>query len=236
MNNTLTNNKIKNYAKLKDKKYRNLWNLFIIEGQHLITEAQNSEIEILDILTSDPKMDGTLVNETIIKKISSSITPPKIIAICKKPLAKELKNKVILLDNLQDPGNVGNIIRNAKAFGFSDVIVSGVDIFNPKVIQASQGAIFQINCFNLKKSSEHFLQTKSANYQIIGSFLDLEAQQIDSLKVAEKHIIIFGNEGQGISKNLVNFIDKKIYIPIDFESLNVASAAAIILYKLRGNF
>lgn len=227
---SVENLKIKRYIKLLQKKYRDQEKLFIIENKHLIEEAKKLNL-IVEILSSTNIEGTTLVSQHIIDKLSSIKHPQNQIAICKQIEIKPLGNKAVLLDGVQDPGNVGNIIRNAVAFGFTDVIVENTDIYNPKVIQASQGAFFSINCFNIKNSNI-FLSDKKETYKILGTLLDPAAHQIQDIKTPNKFIVIFGSEGTGIKKENINLIDQKIYIPILFESLNVASASAIILNKL----
>ncbi|MGY6171773.1 TrmH family RNA methyltransferase [Candidatus Mycoplasma pogonae] len=226
---SLQNPKIKLLQKLQQKKYRNKYDLYIVEGEHLITELQNLNL-IVEIFTTNPNKQGTLISTKILKTISQYQTPQDQIAIVKKVPFKNLGNQVVLLNNLQDPSNLGSIIRTAKALGYSDVVVEGVDIYNPKTIQASQGAIFGINCINIA-STEEFLLANS-NYLKLGTLLDLKAQNLAKMpKTIDKpFMVIFGNEGNGIEAKIIPLLDQKIYIPINFESLNVAAAAAIVLY------
>lgn len=227
---SVQNTKIKQYVKLKQKKYRDKWKLFIVEGFHLVTEAQKAGL-VVEIFSTTIQEGTTLVSENVFQKLSYSLNPQGILAVCHKKSLQNFGEQIILLDNLQDPGNVGNIIRSAKSFGFSDVVVQGVDLYNFKTIAASQGALFGINTQNIESSKE-FLEAHS-DFEIIGTVLDPQAKELDMVKSSTKMIIVFGNEGQGISYDALTLLKQKIYIPINFESLNVASTAAIVLHHFQ---
>ncbi|WGI36261.1 TrmH family RNA methyltransferase [Mesomycoplasma lagogenitalium] len=233
---SLQNPKIKEYSKLLLKKYRDKFNLFIIENWKNIQEALKKNL-VVEILTSDInfKIDKSInviyVEQHIIDKLSNTKNPQNIIAICKKMTYNfELGKKVVVLDNIQDPGNLGTIIRNAVAFGFNSVIIKGVDLYNEKVLRAAQGAIFHINIIQ-ENELKQFLEKIKNQYYIFGTLVDHQSKDIGEIKNLkdQKMIIIFGNEGNGISKELNYLIDQNIFIKINFESLNVASASAIIL-------
>lgn len=221
------NPKIKDYAKLLQKKYRDDTGLFIVEGYHLVEEALKAKI-VKEVLTCDEKFDGTLVSKEVIAKLSSTETPQDVVAICKK-VTKELKgNRVLALDNIQDPGNVGTLIRTARAFSWDAVLVKGVDIYSPKVIRSSQGAFFSMNVIQTQDLTRSFKE-----YEVVGAMLDKEATVYSSYKAASKVMLVLGNEGNGISGEVAKLLDKKVYIPIDFESLNVAQAGAILLNEYK---
>lgn len=221
------NPKIKEYAKLLQKKYRDESGLFIVEGYHLVEEATKAKI-VKEVFTSDKKINGTLVSEEVIAKLSSTETPQPVVAICKK-MHRELKgNRVLALDNIQDPGNVGTLIRTARAFNWDSVLVKGVDIYSPKVIRSSQGAFFSMNVLQTQDLTRSFDE-----YEVVGALLDKEATTYSSYKPAAKIMLILGNEGNGITTEVVKKLDKKVYIPIDFESLNVAQAGAILLNEYK---
>ena len=221
------NIKIKNISKLLKKKYRDREGKFLIESNHLIEEAKKLNL-IIEIFSTKILDGTTLVSEEVIKKISSTDNPPTIVAVCKKWENKTLGNKLVALNNVQDPGNVGTIIRTALAFGFEGIIVQGVDIFNPKVIRSSQGAIFKIPIVQTQDISDYF-----PGYEIVGSLLDRSATNYKDYIPSKKMILILGNEGNGIEKRIISKLDKKIYIPILFESLNVASCAAILINEYK---
>lgn len=227
---SLTNQKIKNVAKLHKKKFRDKENKFIVEGFHLVEEAKKLGL-VLEIYTSlEDTLNSIYVSQGVINKLSSTITPQPILAVCRKPFNNVLGERILALDNIQDPGNVGTLIRTAKAFGFDTVVVNGVDVFNQKVIRSSQGAIFGIN---LIQSNDIVKDLKGVRK--IGALLDKNAQSYDVLNIKIPFALILGNEGSGISEGVISRLDDKIYIPIEFESLNVASAGAILMNEYKKN-
>ena len=219
------NTKIKEYTKLQQKKYRDKMGLFIVEGFHLVEEARKANI-IVEVFSTDENQ-GEHVSREVIKKLSSTETPQPIVAICKKIKEKKISNKVLVLNQIQDPGNVGTLIRTAAAFGWSDVVVQGVDIYSPKVIRSSQGAFFKINVVQAKDLSLINEHTK------VGALLDKHARQYNEMKKINKIALILGNEGNGINEDVIRTLDYKVYIPIKFESLNVAQAGAILLNEYK---
>ena len=225
---SLTNEKIKTVAKLHKKKFRDKENKFIVEGFHLVEEAKKLGL-VLEIYTSlNDNLESTYVSQGVINKLSSTVTPQPILAVCRKPFNNIIGTRILALDNIQDPGNVGTLIRSAKAFGFDTVIINGVDVFNQKVIRSSQGAIFGIN---LIQSNDIIKDLKGIRK--IGAILDKEAKSYDKLDIQEPFALILGNEGKGISPDVVSILDDRIYIPIEFESLNVASAGAILMNQYK---
>ncbi|MCK5946048.1 MAG: RNA methyltransferase [Mycoplasmataceae bacterium] len=217
------NKKIKDAYRLLKKKNRKEMGLFIIEGDHLVEEAIKAKV-MVEVFTSNENKNGTLVAPHIIKKLTDAVSPQDIVAVCKKPEVKKLGNKVVALDMVQDPGNVGTIIRTALAFGFTDVVVRGSDVYSPKALRSSQGALFGINVIQTNDISAYFY-----GYQVIGAILDKDAKSYKEVKLEEKMILVLGNEGKGISKEVIEKLSDKVYIPINFESLNVASAGAILM-------
>lgn len=224
---SLDNKKIKDAAKLLKKKYRDKEKKFLVEGFHLYEEAKKLGL-IDEVFTTMKNIDGTLVSPEVIKKISDTKTPQPIVAIVNKPKSLSLGNKVLVLDNVQDPGNVGTLIRTARAFNYDSVIVRGADIYSPKVIRSTQGTIFSIPIFQTHDISDFF-----EGYEKIGAILDKSSSKYNEIKPSKKFMLILGNEGNGIEKEIIKKLDKKVYIPIDFESLNVASAGAILLNEYK---
>jgi TrmH family RNA methyltransferase len=233
------NDRIKELKKLKDRKYRDEQGLFLVEGEHLITEAYKSgcliEILLLENISIDIDVKQTIITMSIMKELSSLTTPPTMIGICKKIISQYfLGNKIMMLDSIQDPGNLGTIIRSAVAFNI-DTIVLGegcVDIYNPKVLRATQGLIFhqniiEDNLYNLIN------KLKNDNYHILGTRVD-GGTSLKQFKKLDKFAIIMGNEGHGTSEYIEALCDDFIYIEMNdaCESLNVAVAASIILYEL----
>lgn len=223
----VNNPKIKELAKLQQKKYRDATGFFIVEGFHLVEEAQKAGI-VKEVLTCLPSVEGTLVSVEVIEKLSSTETPQPIIAVCRKSQKEVKGNRILALDNIQDPGNVGTLIRTACAFGWDCVLVKGVDIYSPKVIRSSQGAFFSINVIQTQDLTRSFDE-----YEVVGALLDKEAITYSDFKAEEKVMLVLGNEANGISPEVTAKLDKKVYIPISFESLNVAQAGAILLNQYK---
>lgn len=237
-NNLLSKNQILHIKKLMQKKYRYQYQEFIIEGLHLIEEALKHPKIIKYIVTSDVNFQHKSVPVLItsyenICKLSTTKSPQPYIGICNFIQTNHLYEKdfILLLDNINDPGNLGTIIRTAHAFGVKDIILKGVDIYNPKIVRSTQGAIFNINIVNNVNMMETVTKLKNDGFKIIGSLLK---DSIDYNKVEikdKKLVLILGNESHGINQDLINLLDYKVYIPIKFESLNVAIACGILLSK-----
>ncbi len=235
---SLTNPKIKELVKLKDKKYRDEKGLFIIEGEDIVLEAKKNNLLEL-ILTSDEKYKDDIeiiyVTDAIINKLASTKTPQGLIGICKIPSTSTiLTNKVILLDGLQDPSNVGAIIRSAKAFGFNTLMLTNdtVDIYNEKLIRSSKGYSFSMNI--IKDDIKGLLSLlKKEKYYVVTSALK-NAKSLNTLEKKEKIAIIIGNEGRGVSTDSINAADIVVKIDMneEVESLNASVAAAILMHKI----
>lgn len=238
MNNEQLNKKISKYKKLLNKKYRYLYQEFIIEGKNLIEEAMKHQDVLKYVITSDKefqweKSKTIYTNYETICKLSNTKTPQQYIGICNFIQSKEIKksNIVLALDNINDPGNLGTIIRTAHSFGIEDIIISGVDIYNPKVLRSTQGSIFNINIIQVKDIKNNIVNLKNSGYKIVGSLLK-DAQNYHDVNLDnDKFVLILGNESHGIRKEIIDILDYKVYIPIRFESLNVAIAGAILLSK-----
>ena len=166
---SLQNNKIKELNRLNDKKYRDETNLFLVEGDHLVDEAykKNQLVEVL--ITEDFKSNydikTTYISEEVMKKISMMKSPSKIIGVCKKFNPLSYGNRLIILDNIQDPGNLGTIIRSAASFNFDTVVLGDtcVDLYNDKVIRSSEGMIFNIDV--IRRNLIDFIdELKKSNY------------------------------------------------------------------------
>lgn len=238
---SLENEKIKKCIKLKEKKYRDLYQEFIVEGEHLVIEAYRSGLleEILLEEDSVTMLDVpiTSVTKEILSKISTLETPSYIVGICKKKEEiKELGSKLLLLDRIQDPGNLGTIIRSSKAFGVDTIILGEetVDLYNPKVIRATQGMAFHINVIS-RNLKEVILELKEKDIPIYGTKVEY-GDDIRTLsnRDKEKYALIMGNEGRGVAEEILDLCDKFIYIELDsdVESLNVSISASILLYEL----
>jgi len=251
----LSKNQIKLISSLKKKKFRDQHGLFIAEGHKLVSDLLKSGLKAKFLIYTHQWLENNTISskyniETCIecdindiKKISNFNSAPQIlcvfninnIAMDKSVISSSLS---ILLDDLQDPGNLGTIIRIADWFGIKNIFCSTntVDIYNPKVVQASMGAISSVNVFytDLSILINNF---KANDFPIFGTFL--EGTNIYKTKLSEKGFIIMGNEGQGISSEIESLVSTKLNIP-DFpsghansESLNVSIAASIICSEFR---
>jgi len=238
---SLENERIKNYIKLKDKKYRKRTNTFIVEGLHLVLEAYKSGNLIELIIEKDEVLPldvpTVFVTNEIINRISSLDTPVTILGLCKINNKKEVDgSKVLMLDGIQDPGNLGTIIRSSVAFDV-DTIVLGentVDLYNPKVVRATQGMLFHINIIN-KDLGSVINELKSREIPIYGTKVEY-GEDVRSFPSKDKKAygLVMGNEGAGVSSEVLDMCDKYIYIDMNekVESLNVSIATSIILYEL----
>lgn len=230
---SLENQKVKYLAKLSLAKYRKKEQKFIVEGKHLVDEAR--KLNLLEEAFSINDLEGyTRVSEPVMKKISNTDTLVSEIGLCKMIDKKDLSNHILILDGVQDPGNMGALMRSAAAFGFDTIILGNgcVDIYNDKVIRSSQGAIFKLNFLN--KNLLDFIPSLS-DYSIYGTDV-VNGIELDNVANSDKIAIILGNEGNGISKEVKALISKNIYIPMqNTESLNVSVAGGIIMYRLRKN-
>ncbi|WLP85849.1 TrmH family RNA methyltransferase [Mycoplasma seminis] len=233
-----SNPKIKELKKLlTNKKYRLQEQKFIVEGYHLVQEAYDAGLllETFEYSAAQPKYSNSiLVTQEILKDLSDTVTPQNIIGVCKFPEVKKHGSKILYLDNLQDPGNVGTIIRLAKAFDIDTIYINQFDYFNPKTIRSSQGAFFSSNIISGKNGVEFLSKLKEEDFHIYATVLNEKALALNEVKFPDdKFVIIVGNEGNGVSLQVQELSDTLIYIPISFESLNVACATAIVLDKIR---
>ena len=231
-----SNEKIKDIKKLKNTKTMNEEKKFIIEGEHLIIEAKKAGIllETLSINDVSFGVTNTLVSENVMKSISSLNTICPVIGICKiEEKDLELGNKIIILDGVSDPGNLGTIIRSANAFGFNDIILSKTCVkkYNDKVLRATQGMIFSMNVIT-KDLTEYIPYLKANGYDVYGTDV-INGTNACDVKY-DKIAVVMGSEGLGLSNEVKELIDKNIYIKMNdtCESLNVAVASSIIMYEL----
>lgn len=214
----------------ENKKERDESNKFIVEGYNLVSEAKKQGLldKVFSIKEEDDYKDAIIVTQDIIKKITNTVTPEGIIAICNKKKDLNLGNKVLYLDSLQDPGNIGTLLRSAVAFNFDTVVLDEcVDLYNPKVIRASQGAIFYLNIL-----SNSLSELKSLGYKIIGT--EMFGTALNNYKSNDsKLVLILGNEGHGVRGEYLEFSDINLTIPMNsIESLNVGVAGSILMYEL----
>ena len=238
MYSSTNNDFIKSIKKLNEKKYRDSTNTFLVEGEHLVIEAIKNNLVKYVIVSTDYDFDydnKIIVTDKVLKYISNLNTPSGIMAVCNKKESRKLGSRIIVLDNIQDPGNLGTIIRSSVAFNFDTIVISNdsVDVYNSKVIRATQGMLFNVNIVVTDITS--FLNDIKTEYRIIGTDV-VGGKNVSDFKNLKKFAIIMGNEGQGMSNDTKKLCSDFVYIPMnqDCESLNVGVAASIIMYELGG--
>lgn len=227
------NDKIKEVVKLSNIKFSKEAKLFKIEGFHALEMALEAKAVLSVFVTKEIKdlpsnIPQYIVSYEIMKKISYAKNPQGVVVICNYiPVRAITSNKVLLLDDVSDPGNVGTLLRTALAFGYKDVIMlGGCSQYNEKVLQSTQGAIFKLNIVN-------DIDINSLNdYEILATEIK-GSVELSKVTPGPKHILVLGNEAHGVSNKILSLSSKRIRIDIsDIESLNVAVAGAIAMYKL----
>lgn len=235
----LSKNQIKYITRLQQKKFRQQERLFIAEGIKTVTELLASSFKLHQLFTTQSfnVSNEIIITETELKKISTLKTPNKVLAVFKIPEQKSVSNNglIVALDDVRDPGNLGTIIRLCDWFGIADLVCSNatVDCYNPKVIQATMGSITRVNISYV--DLESFLKEKQQ--PVFGAFMDGDNVYKETLLT--DGILVMGNEANGISPNIETLITQKISIPRfgslkATESLNVATATAILLSEFKG--
>lgn len=235
---SLKNPKVIFWSKLKQKKYRDENNLFIVESAHLVEEALKKKIvnEVITLGDEDYNVPTYKVTYDIMKKISNLSSPNSVMAVCNFLLPSKIAgDKILVLDKIQDPGNLGTIIRSCVAFNVQTLVISDdtVDIYNDKVIRSSEGMIFNINIIR-SDLSEILPKLKNLGYKIYGTNV-VNGKNIKDIN-EKKCAVIIGSEGQGMSEKIKNTCDGFIYIEMNekCESLNAAVAGSIIMYDMFG--
>lgn len=238
----VSKNQIKLITSLQQKKFRQANGLFVAEGVKVIRELLQSGFEPEYLYVTAALSDAfgnvamTIINESDLKKISALTTASGCLAVFKIPDSKDINQSglVVALDDIRDPGNLGTIIRLCDWFGIGELVCSNetVDVFNSKVIQATMGSVARVNVSYL--DLEDFI--RKTTLPVFGTFMD--GKNIYKEKLPETGIIILGNEANGISSNLEKLVKNRISIPRFgnlqlTESLNVATAAAIVLSEFR---
>lgn len=230
---SLQNNFVKHLDKLKQKKYRDQSNEVLLEGEHLLTELQDTEYSYKTIGT-DESFDITITDE-IAKKISQTDSGSQVFALMDKPEFKIDKvSRVFICDGIQDPGNLGTLIRTAYSFGIDALIVTEdcADIWSGKTLRSSQGAALHLPSQRMTLTAAVSL-CKANNLAIYAADLDEKAIGLNELP-KDQVAVILGSEGQGISDEAKNLSDGSVMIEMtQFESLNVAIAGAIIAYHIK---
>ncbi|MBD5423506.1 MAG: RNA methyltransferase [Allobaculum sp.] len=232
------NQTIKSLAKLSSKKQRDETGQFLVEGWHLVQEAQRAgcleHVYQLENLPTLEDIKTSICTQAVLNKLSSQKSDAKYIGVCHKPtIEKPLLafSKVLLLDRLQDPGNVGALIRSAYSFGIEAIVLSNdcADPYGPKTIQSSQGALFHLPLFqtDLLEAIEIL---KRQDVPVFGAALHQKAIRLHELNIPTRFGLVIGNEGQGISQEVLKTCSECIYIQMaSFESLNAAIAGSILM-------
>ncbi len=234
-----TNNKIKELLKYTNPSYRNEKKCFLAEGYHLLEMALEKDLvkeiyTLKEVKNISKDIDQYIVSEDIIKKISKYKSNQGIVFLCYMNEPKKIEGDYVLyLDGISDPGNMGTILRTALAFGYNDVLLSNqcVSIYNEKVVQASQGAIFKLNIL-LDDCNDSLFDSLNAKYPSIATVVDSNSD-ISSVKSLKRNLLILGNEAHGIRDTIKEKAKYRVSINIkNIESLNVAIAGAIFMYEL----
>lgn len=229
----ISNAEIKLVRALREKKFRDEYGQFVVEGEKMVQEALKSNFKVLKVWRKEE------IGEDAMKRISSLTTPPPVLALVRKPEPEGLvleKGLYLALDSVRDPGNLGTIIRIADWFGISTLFASpdSVEPWNPKVIQASMGSIFRVRFAyaDIPELCRHF---KDAGMNVYGTFLD--GRDIYSQPLEKNGLIVMGNESNGISSATEAEVNARLFIPSygnsGAESLNVAVATAVTLAEFR---
>ena len=232
------NSRIKHIRKLLDKKNSLSEGLFVIEGENLVEEAIKnnllSELYILDGVENRFDFEFNYVTSDVMKSISSLSSVPRVIGVSKYINKNSLGKRVVLLDDVQDPGNVGTIIRNSVAFDIDTVVFSKkcVSPYNEKVLRSTGGMIYNINI--VIDDLDIVIQTlKEKHIKVYGTSLNSSISLKNTPKTDE-YAVVFGNEGNGVSKNILDMCDENIRIDMNSkcESLNVGVSSGIVLYHM----
>ena len=244
-----SNKRIKDIQKLKENKNIKKYGRYLIEGKHLVEEALDAKV-VEEIIVSESfeeynivdSFEGELikVTDSVLKSISDTITSQGIVAVCrivKKELDINNYSKVLILDKIQDPGNLGTIIRTADAFAFDCIILGKgtTSLYGQKVIRSTQGSNFHIDCFDNVNLLD--LLEQMTDFSIFATSLkaDKYIEQLDD--ITGNVAVIFGNEGSGVSEEILGKVNNllKISMPGKAESLNVSIAAGIVMHYISTN-
>lgn len=244
---SVNNELVKQVVKLQQKKYRDEEKKFLLEGFKPIEEAFNSGLEIANVFVLKEKASKysflkekvIITNEAVLKKISTTDSPPDAVAVAKQKIFKieDIKSakKIVLLENIKDTGNLGTILRTAKAFSQDAVILYGdtVDLYNPKCVRSSVGNLWKIPVVQIKELS--ILKSNFSTYEIIATLpKSKDSVLLKEFKAKSPYIVMFGSEAEGLSQGLIDFSTKKLTIEMskEVESLNLSISVAVVLYEM----
>ena len=243
------NNTLKYLKKLKLKKYRDKEKKFLAEGTKfldfetkpeyiILTKNYSEDSVILDKIKRLDKSKVIVLSDNLFEQLSSQENSQGVILVYnyEENDINSVGDNIIVLDRVGDPGNLGTIIRTVDAAGFRDIVLTkgSVDCFNEKTVRSTMGSIFNVRLYYIDEDVLlNFLKEKG--YKIISTVLSDDCISYTDMKLTEKNAIIFGNEGSGIGENIIKNSHEKVIIPIygTAESLNVAMACGIIIYKCR---
>lgn len=246
---SLKNPQVKNWKKLHTSKGRDKSGQYIVEGEHLVEEVLSSQEKVLYLLISNRYLQSPLLNQIkkgtdvvylsseIVAVLSQTQSPQGIFAVIERKersFMEKLDGNILLIDGVQDPGNLGTMIRTADAAGYQAVILGEgtVDLLNDKVIRSSQGSLWHLPIIK-GNLNEWIPRLQASNYQVLATSLNQEAIPYDQIRSSQKTAIIVGNEGRGVHSTWIQMADKSVYIPMPgkAESLNVAVATGILLFQ-----
>lgn len=229
---SVNNPTVKTITKLHQKKYRKESGLFLVEGYHLYEEALKAGV-VEQVFTTDEAIEGenvTYVTMPVLEKLAQVKQPQGVLAVCRQLSTQTVTDRVLLLDHIQDPGNLGTLLRSALAFDFDTIVLDEtVDVYNDKVLRSTQGAIFHLQIH--EQSIASFIQ-EHPEHTYFGTAM--AGVLLDEVNPPKKLGLILGNEGAGVAPELLALTTKNITIPMSkMESLNVGVAGSIILYHFR---
>lgn len=228
-----------------DRAFRRETGMFLCDGEKLLREALEHGVEVSTVLTARDELSYVPGNVKVFKADSKLIqyvspmkNPQDIVFSCRIRKTNTLlrTGRHVILEGVQDPGNVGTVIRTANAFGYDSVILAGgcADMYNPKTIRATMGAVFRQNVLEMKLDDICIL--RDSGIYIYGAALASDSRDLRSVRAREKDgfAVAIGSEGQGLSENMLNICSEKIIIPMapGCESLNASAAAAVIMWEL----
>lgn len=248
---SIHNQHVKDWKKLQTKKFRRQTGTYLLDGWHLVEEAAKAGIELIQLIGTpeqlaqhhqliDRAAETYEITEEIMKHITDTVTPQGIAAVVALPdahrlPAQPLHGAWLFLDRVQDPGNVGTMVRTADAAGFTGIVVGqkSADLFGPKVVRSMQGSQFHLQMFegDLRKWIADF---KQVNAPVYGTQLNPQAKNFRTVDPGDTFALVMGNEGQGMSNELLAMTTDNLYIPMrgEAESLNVAISAGILMFQL----
>lgn len=236
---TSTSNKIYKHVKsLYKKKYRQKYNEFVIEGYKLYQEAIKSNLNIKQVIIREGENfldECVYFDSKTFNSLSEMNNPEGIICVVSFIEKKDVKSdQILFLENINDPGNLGTIIRSAEAFGYNKIVLSNnsCDIYNSKTIRSAMGSLFRMN---ISYENINVLEKyKSNGFKIYETSLEKNSRSILEIKNKEKHVLIIGNEANGISDEIKKYADEFLIIPMDnvTESLNASIAASLSMFYL----